>query len=152
MCTRTQGKKAGPHRDSDRPTCPLQEDLLAEAGMAVAHCRNKDSGSSNSVKYSLVSVLLEARISPPKQPISFSGGSPQSQTANRTGTHPTSLSMALPKRGTKHSSVYNRGGTSPSHQKACTNRLRQPHTPESNSRSKNYNPVAYKIATENKTK
>ena len=152
MCTRTQGKKAGPHRDSDRPTCPLQEDLLAEAGMAVSHCRNKDSGSSNSVKYSLVSVLLEAHISAPQTAYKLQWWVTSKPNSQQDRTHPTSLSMALPKRGTKCSSVYNRGGTSPSHQKACTNRLRQPHTPESNSRSKNYNPVAYKIATENKTK
>lgn len=55
--------------------------------------------------------------------------------------------MALPKRGTKRSSVYSRGGTSLSHQKACTSRLRWPHTPESNRSSKNYNLVAYEMET-----
>ena len=53
--TRTQGKKAvTPIRDWARPTCWYWRVLHGGGWVAVAHCRDKDTGSSGAGEYTLV--------------------------------------------------------------------------------------------------
>ena len=53
--------------------------LLQRSGVAVAHCRDKDTGSSSFQKYPLPWALLECAISPTKQPVGSSAGSPKAK-------------------------------------------------------------------------
>ena len=55
------------------------EGLLQRWGVAVAHCRDKDTGSRSSGKYSLAWALPESTISPKKEPVASSAGSPQAK-------------------------------------------------------------------------
>ena len=58
-----------------------------EARVAVAHCGDKDTGSRSSGKYSLVGSLLESTISPTKETVGSSDGSPQAKQP--TGREPS---------------------------------------------------------------
>ena len=77
--TRTRGKEQWPHRRLNQTYLLVLEGLLQRQGVAVAHRRNKDTGSRSSGKYSLVRALLESAISPTKEPVVFSAGLSQSK-------------------------------------------------------------------------
>ena len=53
VCTRTQGKKAVTPQVTGQTYLLVLEGLLQRQaeGVAVAHCRDKDTGNSNSGKY-----------------------------------------------------------------------------------------------------
>ena len=65
---RTQGKEQWPHRRLNQTYLLVLEGLLQRQGLAVSHGEDKDTGSRNSGKYSLVWALPESAISPTKEP------------------------------------------------------------------------------------
>ena len=92
----------------------------------MTHCKNKDTGSTDSGMYLLAWILPEAAISPCRLQCWVAS----SQTTNGAGTQPhpsadkrikDSLNMALCTRGTKSSSTHQWTRISLSHQEACTN-------------------------------
>ena len=136
-------------------------------GAALAHCDDKDTGGSSSGEYSLVWALQEAAIfsprpGPTQQPVGSSAGTPQAKQPTgwehspihqETGCLKSSwayscplnrpLDTALPNRQTRPSCTHQWGGTSPSHQEACTRLLDSLIHQGADSRSKkNYNPAA----------
>ena len=63
LCTRTQGKKQWPHKTEPDLAAGIGGSP-AEVGAAVAHCRDKDTGSSSLGKNLLLWALQEAAMSP----------------------------------------------------------------------------------------
>ena len=65
LCAREpRGKEQWPHRRLNETYLLVLEGLLQRRGAAVAHGRDKDTGSSSSGKYSLAWDLPQATISP----------------------------------------------------------------------------------------
>ena len=76
-----QGKRQLPHKRLGQTYLLVLEGLLQRRGEAVAHCRDKDTGSCSSGEYSLMWYLLEAAIfsprpSPTQQHVGSTAGMP----------------------------------------------------------------------------
>ena len=88
------GEKQWPHRSLDQTYLLVLEGLLWQWGLAVAHCRDKDTGSSSSGEYSLAWGLLEAATKTWPLPTrllcidSCVGCLASTQATNRVGTQP----------------------------------------------------------------
>ena len=144
-----RGKKQWPHKRLVQTYLLVLEGLLQRWGVAVAHCRDQDTGSRSSGKYSLVWALPKATISPTKQPVCSSAGLPQAKQPTRREPSPTHQQTSgikfywawpCPTRGTRPSSIYHQSLPSGSLHKP----LRQPHHQRTDSRSKkNYNLAAW---------
>ena len=89
LCIRTQGEGAviPQETEGDLPACVGGSP--AEVGLAVAHHGDKDTGSRSSGKYSLAWALLESTISPTKEPVASTAGSPQAKQPTRREHSPT---------------------------------------------------------------
>ena len=84
-----RGKEQWPHRRLNQTYLLVLEGLLPRQGVAVAHCRDKDTGSRSSGKYSLAWALLESAISPTKETVASSDGSPQAKQSTGRELCPT---------------------------------------------------------------
>ena len=133
-----RGKEQWPHSRLNQTYLLMLEGLLKRWGVAVAHRGNKDTGSRSSEKSSLTWALLESAISPTKEPVGSSAGSPQAKQLTGREASPThqqtsrlKFYWALPTRATPSS-------TSPSHQEACISLLDSLIHQRADSRSKNY--------------
>ena len=90
LCTpRPKEKEQLPHRRLNHTYLLVLEDLLQRWGAAVAHHRNKGTGSRSSGKYSSAWALPEAAIIPTKEPVGSSAGSPQAKQLTGTEHSPT---------------------------------------------------------------
>ena len=145
-----RGKEKWPHRRLNQTYLLVLEGLLWRQGAAVAHHGDKDTGSRSSGKYSLVWAFPESAISPTKEPVGSSAGSPQAKqptgrelSSSNQQTSRLKFYWALPIRVTP-SSTHHQSLSSGSLHKL----LRQPHSPERDSRRKNnYNPSACGMKT-----
>ena len=114
VCTsRARGKEQWPHRRLNHTYLLVLEDLLQRRGVAVPHCEDKDTGSGSSGKYSLAWALPESTISPTKQPVGSSAGSPQAKQPTGRELSPThqqtsrlKFFWALPTRATPSSTRH----------------------------------------------
>ena len=61
-----RGKEQWPHKRPNQTYLLVLEGLLQRQGVAVAHRKDKDTGSRSSGKYSLTWALLESPLAPPK--------------------------------------------------------------------------------------
>ena len=127
-----RGKEQWPHRRLNQAYLLVLEGLLQRQGVAVAHHGDKDIGSRSSGKYSLLLALPESTISPTKEPVSSTAGSPQAKQPRGRELCPThqqtsgsKFYWALPTRATP-SSTHHQSLPSGSLHKP----LRQPHPPE----------------------
>ena len=77
------GKEQWPHRRLNQTYLLVLEGLPQRRGAAVAHYRDKDTGSRGSGKFSLAWALPESTIFPTKEPIGGSAGSPQAKQPTR---------------------------------------------------------------------
>ena len=78
-----------PHRRLNQSYLLVLEGLLQRWGVAVAHHRDKDTGSRSSGKYSLAWALPESTISSTKEPVASSAGSPQAKQPTGRALTPT---------------------------------------------------------------
>ena len=102
-----------PHRRLNQTYLLVLEGLLQRWGVAVAHRRDKDSGSRSSGTYSLVWALPESAISPTKEPVASSAGPPQAKQPTGRELSPThqqtswlKFYWALPTRATASSAHH----------------------------------------------
>ena len=105
-----RGKEQWPHRRLNQTYLLVLEHLLQRQGATVAHCRDKDTGSRSSGKYFLAWALPESTISPNKEPVSYSTGSPQGKqptgrelSPSHQQTNRLKFYWALPTRATPSS-------------------------------------------------
>ena len=115
VCTSgPKGKEHGPHRRLNQTYLLLFKGLLErQGGAAVAHRKDKDTGSRSSGKYSLVWALPESTISLTKEPLGPSAGSPQAKQPTGRELSPThqqtsrlKFYSALPTRATPSSTHH----------------------------------------------
>ena len=80
LCARGGRKKEHwPYRRLKQTYLLVWEGLLQRWGVAVAHCREKNTGSRSSGKYSLAWALPESNNSTTKEPVGSSAGSPSAK-------------------------------------------------------------------------
>ena len=127
-----RGKEQWPHRRLNQTYLLVLEGLLQRRVVAVAHHRNKDTGSRNSGKYSLAWPFLDSAINHTKKPVASSAGLPQAKQPTGRELKPThqqtsrlKFYWALPTRATP-SSTHHQFLPSGSFHK----HLRKPHPPE----------------------
>ena len=89
VCIGTQRKEQWPHRKLNQTYLLVLEGLLQRREVAVPHREDKDTGSRSSGKYSLAWALPESAISPTKEPIGSSAGSPQAKQPTGRELSPT---------------------------------------------------------------
>ena len=82
-------KEQWPHRRLNQTYLLVLEGLLQRWGVAVAHRGDKDTGSRSSGKYSLAWALPESAISPTKELVGSSAGSPQAKQPTGRKPSPT---------------------------------------------------------------
>ena len=108
-----RGKEQWPYRRLNQTYLLVLEGLLQRRGVAVPHRGDKDTGSRSSGKYSLVWALLESTISPTKEPVASSAGSPRAKQPTGRELSPThqqtsrlNFYWALPTRATPSSTHH----------------------------------------------
>ena len=108
-----RGKEQWPHRRLYQTNLLVLEGLLQRQGVAAAHSGDKDTGSRSSGKYSLAWALLESTISPTKELVASSAGSPQAKQPTGRELRPTHQQIsrlrfywALPNRATSSSTHH----------------------------------------------
>ena len=147
-----RGKEQWPDRRLNQTYVLVLEGLLQRQGVAVAHRRDKDTGSRSSGKHSLAGALPEwspHTISPTKQPVGSSAGLPQAKQPKRRELSPThqqgsglKFYWALPTRATPRSTYQ---------QSLPSGSLHKPlsfiHQKADKRNKKNYNPAACRTKT-----
>ena len=111
VCTSgPRGKEQWHHRRLNQTYLLVLEGLLQRWWVAMAHHRDKDTGSRSSGKYSLAWAFPESAISPTKEPAGYSAGSPQAKQPTGRELSPThqltkglKFYWALPTRATSSS-------------------------------------------------
>ena len=108
-----RGRISDPWEDWTRPTCYCRRVSCRGGGVAVVHCGGKDTGNRSSGKYSLLWALSESAISPNKEPVGSSAGSPQAKQPTGRERKPTNQQKsgikfywALPTRATVSSTHH----------------------------------------------
>ena len=108
-----KGKEQWPHRKLNQTHLLVLEGLLQRQGMAVAHGRDRDTGSRSSGKYSLVWALPESAISPTTEPVASTAWLPQTKQPTGRELKPThqqtsglKFYWALPTRATPSSTHH----------------------------------------------
>ena len=90
VCTSgPRGKEQWPHRRLNQTYLLVLEGLLQRQGLVVAHHGDKDTDSRSSRKYSLAWALRESAISPTKEPVASSAGSPHAKQPTGRKPSPT---------------------------------------------------------------
>ena len=90
VCTSgPRGKEQWLHRKLNQNYLLVLECLLQRWRVAVAHHRDKHTGSRGSGKYSLVRALLDSAISPIKELVVSSAGLPQAKQPTGRKLSPT---------------------------------------------------------------
>ena len=82
-----RGKEQWPRRRLNHTYQLVLEGLLQSRGVAVAHHRGNDTGRRSSGKYSLAWALPKSMISPTKEPVASTAGSPKAKNPTE-GTQP----------------------------------------------------------------
>ena len=94
-----RGKEQWPHRRLNQNYLLVLEGFLQRRGAAVAHHRDKDTGSRSSGKYSLAWALSESTITPNKEPLCSSAALPQAK-------QPTGRELSLTHQQTSRLKFY----------------------------------------------
>ena len=106
-------KEQWPHRRLNQTYLLVVEHLLQRRGVAVTHCRDKDTGSRSSGKYTWSWALPESAISLAREPVGSSAGAPQAKQPTGRELSPTQQQTsglkfywALPNRATPSSTNH----------------------------------------------